>query len=295
MNLREGVFLPHCRPTGGSVKTTVGWMVAAAIIVACWINCSAAEEQGGNDRRQQAQALVASGKPADALPIYDELTAGGSSDPSLYTEASRAATAAQDMRRAATYIERHVKAEPDNFVLPSIVAYAWRLAGDEAKAQQAAKDYIAYWKASTNPVLRAHPYFRIDQFTAGNATVEVQQCVEIAGRLGVGYVFDVFAPENTPQSSGGSPAPIFRQRIVLEHDRAVQELLAKQLNKPDVVRPSLDLLTSNSHATLNWFDSEPDYATLRAIVVKLLAGADVSSNPPMGKAWAGLTCVTEGK
>jgi hypothetical protein len=123
-------------------------MIAATIIAACWINGSVAEEQGGGDQRQQAQALVASGKPAEALPIYDELTAAGSSNPSLYSEATPAATAAHDMPRAAIYFERHVKAEPDNFILRSLVPYVWRLAGDEAKAKQAATDYIAYWKAS---------------------------------------------------------------------------------------------------------------------------------------------------
>jgi hypothetical protein len=87
-----------------------------------------------------------------------------------------------------------------------------------------------------------------------------------------------------------------RLKIVLEHDRAVQELLAKQLNKPDVVRPSLDLLMPDKHVTLNWFDSEPDYATLRAMVMKYVSGTgDLSTMPPVGRAWAGLTCMTEDK
>jgi hypothetical protein len=73
-------------------------------------------------------------------------------------------------------------------------------------------------------------------------------------------------------------------------------MLAKQLNKPDVVQPSLDLLTPEKHVTLNWFNSEPDYPSLRAIVAKYVTGeADLSSSPPMGGAWAGLTCVAESK
>jgi hypothetical protein len=277
------------------VKTTVRWMIVASVIVTCWVSGAAATEQGDADRRQQAQALVTSGKPAEALPIYDELTAAGPSDPSLYSEASRAASAVHDMRRVATYIERASKAEPDNFVLPSLVVLVWRQAGDEAKAQEAARNYIAYWKASTNPILRGHPLFKIDRFSTGNASVEVQQCVEIGGKLGVGYVFDIFSPAGAPQSPG-NPEPAHRQRIVLEHDRAVQELLAKQLNKPDVVRPSLDLLSPDAHVTLKWFDKEPDYLTLRAIVVKYVTDeGDLSTKPEMGKSWSGLTCMTEDK
>jgi len=270
-------------------------MIAVVIVATCWIGASVAAEEGADPRRAQAQSLVAAGKPAEALPIYDELTAAGSTDSSLYNEASRAAVAAHDMRRGATYIERKIKLEPNNYVLRYLMPFAWRMAGDEARAQRAGEDFIAYWKTSTDPILRSRRSFRIDQFSAGNATVEVEQCIEIAGPLGVGYMFEIFAPANPPPSPA-ELAQTHRERIVLEHDRAVHELLAKQLNKPDVVRPSLDLLSPAGHVTLKWFDAEPDYASLREIVAKYVAGEqDLASKPPMGNAWAGLTCLTQGK
>jgi hypothetical protein len=270
-------------------------VIVAALVATCWIGASAAAESGADPRREQARSLVASGKPADALPIYDELTASGSSDATLYKEATQAAVAAHDRRRTAIYAEGQVTAEPDNVILHSLVAYAWRMAGDEAQAPRAGEDFIAYWKASTNPAVRARPLFRIDRFDTGNATVTVYQCVEIAGKLGVGYLFEISTPTSPPPQPSEA-ALTQRQRIVLEHDRAVQELVAKQLNKPDAVRPSLDLLSPGTHATLRWFDAEPDYPTLRDVVGKyVVSEGDLTSKPPMGNAWAGLTCLTEGK
>jgi hypothetical protein len=266
-----------------------------SLIATCWIGGSAAAEDGVDPRRVQAQSLVSSGKPAEALPIYDELTAAGSSDPALYSEASRAAAAAHDMRRVAVYLERNINTHPYNYILRHILPFAWRIAGDEAQAQRSREAYIGYWKASTDPTLRSSRSFRIDRFSAGNATVEVYQCVEIAGPLGVGYAFEIFAPANPP-ADPNALAQAQRQRIVLEHDRNVQEFLAKQLNKPDVVRPSLDLLSPGTHTTLRWFDAEPDYPTIRDIVAQYVASeTDLPSKPPMGNAWAGLTCLTEGK
>jgi hypothetical protein len=270
-------------------------LVVAAFIAMCSTAALAAAENGADSRREQAQSLVATGKPAEALPLYDELTAAASPDAALYKEALRAAAAAHDKRRTAIYFERQAKAAPDDFVLQSLIAYAWRMAGDEAEARRAGADFIVYWKASTNPALRARPFFRIDQFGTGNATVTVYQCVEVAGKLGVGYLFDIATPTIPPPPPGESPLTP-RQRIVLEHDRAVQELLAKQLNKPDVVRPSLDLLSPGQHATLRWFDAEPDYLAVRDIVGKyVVSEGDLASKPPMGNAWAGLTCTTDTK
>jgi hypothetical protein len=55
------------------------------------------------DRRQQAQALVASGKPAEALAIYDELTAAWAgltcmTEGKLHARSQKPATGPKRMR-----------------------------------------------------------------------------------------------------------------------------------------------------------------------------------------------------
>ncbi|TAI65815.1 hypothetical protein CWO89_11555 [Bradyrhizobium sp. Leo170] len=270
-------------------------VMAIVLLAICCIGGPVAAEENIESRRAQARALAAAGKPAEALPIYDDLTLSGSLDSALYKEATQAAAAAHDMRRVPLYMERRVKADPSDYTTRSIIALAWRVAGDEAQAKRSREDYLAFWRASTDPRVRAIPFLAIDQFSAGDSTVYAYQCVEVAGDFGVGYMFEVYTPM-------GPPLPLteaiknHRQRIVLEHNKMTQKVLS-ELNKRDGPPvPTLDLLTPDRHATLQMFDGEPDYPMLRDIVAKYVANEqDLASKPPMGRAWNHIRCLTESK
>ena len=271
------------------------WMKAVALIAVVGLMVSSATAQEDGVRRQQARSFATSGKLAEALKIYDELTASGSSDLTLYTEATRTAAAAQDMRRGAVYRERHLKIDPNDYNIRSIIPFAYRMAGDEAEAARSREEVRAWWKASTDPNIRAQSSIVIDRFRAGIWTVYVVECMEIAGDFGVGYMFDVWGPK-TPPLPPEERAANHRERIVLEHNRLDQKVLS-QLNQQDApIHPTLDLLSAEGHATLKWFDSEPTYPVLRDVVGQYVANdKGLATRPPMGNAWSRITCKVDGK
>ncbi|HLX14794.1 MAG TPA: hypothetical protein VKS24_06260 [Bradyrhizobium sp.] len=165
---------------------------------------SQAVAQNGDARREQARSFANSGKLSEALSIYDELTSSGSRDLTLYAEATRTAAAAQDMRRAAIYRERRLKIDPDDYNTRSTISLAYQLAGDEAEARRSRDEFRAFWKASTDPKVRAQPSLVIDRFQAGPWTIYAVECMEIAGDYGgrlhvrcVGAAGSSFAPRRT--------------------------------------------------------------------------------------------------
>jgi hypothetical protein len=271
------------------------WMKAVALIGFVGLTFSSAAAQEGSVRREQARTFAASGNFVEALSIYDELTSSGSSDLTLYTEAAHAAAAAQDMRRGAIYRERRLKIDPNDYNTRFTIPLAYRLAGDETEARRSREEFRAWWKASTDPSVRAQPSLVIDRFKVGPWTVYAVECMEIAGDYGVGYMFDVWGPK-APPLPPEERAANHRERIVLEHNRLDQKIMSelKQENAP--MHPTLDLLSAQGHATLKWFDSEPAYPALREAVTQFVANdKGLAARPPMGNAWSHITCRVEGK
>jgi len=269
-------------------------MALALIGIVVVAVCPAAAQDDGI-RRQQARSLATSGKLGEALSIYDELTKSGSNDLTLYTEASRTAAAAQDMRRGAVYRERRLKIEPNDYTTRSTIPLAYRLAGDEVEARRSREEFRAWWKVSTDPEVRARSSLVIDRFQAGPWTVYAVECMEIAGDYGVGYMFDVWGPKAPPLPPEEREAN-HRERIVLEHNRLDQKILSELKHEDAPMNPTLDLLFANGHATLKWFDSEPAYPALRDAVSQFVASDKaLATRPPFGNSWSRITCMAGGK
>lgn len=271
------------------------WIKAMALTVVVGLMISSAASQEAGDRRQQARSFASSGKLSEALSIYDELTSSGSRDLTLYTEATNAAAAAQDMRRSAVYRERRLKIYPNDYNARSTIPLAYRLAGDEAEARRSRDEFRAFWKASTDPKIRAQASLVIDRFQAGSWTVYAVECMEIAGDYGVGYMFDVWGPKVPPLSPEERVAN-HRERIVLEHNRLDQKILSELKQRDVPMHPTLDLLSAEGHATLKLFDREPTYAAIRDAVSQFVANdKNLATRPPMGNAWSQITCMVGGK
>jgi hypothetical protein len=255
---------------------------------------SQAVAQDDDARREQARSFANSGKLSEALLIYDQLTSSGSRDLTLYAEATRTAAAAQDMRRAAIYRERRLKVDPNDYNTRSTIPLAYRLAGDEAEARRSRDEFRTFWKASTDPKVRAQSSLVIDRFQAGPWTVYAVECMEIAGDYGVGYIFDVWGPK-APPLPPEERAANHRERIVLEHSRLDQRVLSELKHENAPVHPSLDVLSGSGHRTLKWFNNEPTYAAVRDIVSQFVANdKELASNPPVGSGWS-IECMVQGK
>lgn len=180
---------------------------------------STVRAQTPDPRRDQARALASSGKFADALALYDTLTASGSTDLALYGEAANVAKAAGDMKRLGLYSERQSKIDPGDAHLRMLAPLAYQIAGDDADALRLRQDYLAFRKASTDPKINSQSFFMIDRFRVGAYMVNALECPEIGGKFGIGYIFDVFGPKDTPLTQA-EMLPNHREKIVVEHDQA---------------------------------------------------------------------------
>lgn len=266
----------------------------AALVGVLAIIASAAAQDGEASQRDQARSLAASGNLADALKIYDDLTASGSSEIALYNEAKQAAIAAHDLRRAAVYSERRIKIDPQDYETRTFIPLAYRVAGDEKEAARAREDFIAYWKASSDPNVRSKPFLLIDMFRAGAWSVHVIQCTEIGGDFGVGYIFDIWGPKALPLPPE-QLAENHRGRIVLEHNRMDQKIMSEIEHKESPIKPTLDALFANQHVTLKWFGEEPPYGVIRDVVGSYVANdKEIAAKAPLGNSWRGLTCLPAG-
>ena len=80
-------------------------------------------------RRATALAATQQGRPEQALPIYDTLTALEHVDPQVFQEAHQAAMRAHDFRRSAIYGERQLSSAPNNFPVMEQIAFSYHMSG----------------------------------------------------------------------------------------------------------------------------------------------------------------------
>jgi len=267
--------------------------VVLAVLFAASLNPAYADTP--DPRREHAKSLAASGNQKDALALYDVLTASGSSDTTLYIEAIAIAKASGDMKRVGLYGERQIRIDPGNQQIRALIPVAYQVAGDQADAQRARQEYVAYWKASTDPTVRAKPFFMIDSFRVGLYMVNVLQCSEIAGNFGVEYMFDIIGPSEVPLA----PTELLanhRERFVVEHDLIAQKVALELGGDQPKVAATLDLLSAPNQALLRMFAKEPTYPELRELVAQNVASdASLATKPPMNGAWGRVTCQLSGK
>jgi hypothetical protein len=111
---------------GALMKKIAGPRLGASLslILICPLSAHAAEPNSPTsanvtELRSTALAATQQGRPEQALPVYDTLTALEHIDPQVFQEAHLAAMRAHDFHRSAMYGERQLSSAPNNFSVMS--------------------------------------------------------------------------------------------------------------------------------------------------------------------------------
>jgi hypothetical protein len=258
-----------------------------SLILICLLSAHAAEPNSptsANITELRSTALVATqqGRPEQALPIYDTLTALEHVDPQLFQEAHLAAMRAHDFRRSAMYGERQLSSAPNNFSVMEQVAFSYHMSGDLSNFELA-RDRVFKSRLSTTDMKIQSNRLLFDYFGAGNARVFSNECYRADPPLRIKYRFDVMDP------APGTPAgQVLRGFLVLENleadDRVAKELIGN-------ARPvfSLDAFEKDRtvHKTIQSYIGEPKYEMVKARVAQYLDDGKIISSyaAPEGKSF----------
>jgi hypothetical protein len=224
--------------------------------------------------RSTALAATQQGRPEQALPIYDTLTALEHVDPQVFQEAHLAAMRAHDFHRSAMYGERQLSSAPNNFSVMEQIAFSHHMSGD-LRNFELARDRVFKFRLSTTDIKIQSNRLLFDYFGVGNARVFSNECYRADPPLRIKYRFDVMDP------APGTPAgQVLRAFLVLENPEA-DDKAAKELSGDARPHFSLDAFEKNRtvHKTIQPYIGEPKYEMVKARVAQYLNdGAIISSS-----------------
>ena len=274
---------------GARMKKISGPPLGASLslILICLSSAHAAEPDSPTtvniiELRSTALAATQQGRPEQALPIYDTLTALEHLDPQVFQEAHLAAMRARDFHRSALYGERQLTSAPSNFSVMEQIAFSYHMSGDLSNFQLA-RDRAFKFRLNTTDIKIQSNRLLFDYFGVGNARVFSNECYRADPPLRIKYRFDVMDP--APSAPAGQ---VLRATLVLENPEA-DDKVAKELTGDARPHFSLDAFEKNKtvHKTIQSYVGEPKYEMVKARVAQYLDdGAIVSSSTaPEGKSF----------
>ena len=198
----------------------------------------------------------------EALEFYRQSLAQEPSDDALWN-AGLAAYLGGDAETAIEFWSRLKETAPDDLRLRGKLVQAYELKGDKANRDRERAELIELWRTS-----RAdddEPFFCRDQFQAGGRRLMVFEHYELEGPRAVKYTFIVLQPEVDEED----------YRLSLGSNDATNQL-AHELGEVAEGERAFHLDgyydEGTRHATFEIFKKEPDYDTVKAMVVEILEG-----------------------
>lgn len=215
--------------------------------------------------------------------MYDALLQQAQMDPKVFEEAHLAAMRAHDFKRAASYGERQLAAQPDNFSVIQQLAFSYHMAGDSGNFEKARERAFKYRLSTTDKSIQSDRLL-FDYFKAGQALVFVNQCYKASPPFRIKYRFDVM-------DDGAAEKQLPRTFLVLEN-LLVDDQVAKELTGETRPHFSLDAFENyrTVHRTIQPYLGEPSYDVVKAPVIDYLKNSGPvtsSSTAPAGKKFAG--------
>ncbi|MGE0492047.1 MAG: hypothetical protein AB7S38_22730 [Vulcanimicrobiota bacterium] len=198
----------------------------------------------------------------EALEFYRQSLAEGETESTLWN-AGLAAYLSGQAEAALEYWSKLKQFAPDDLRLRGKLIQAYELKGDKVNRDRERAELVELWRSS-----RAdddEPFFCRDQFQAGGNRVMVFENYELEGPRAVKYTFIVLQPEVDEED----------YRISLgSYD--VTNQLAHELGEVAEGERAYHLDgyydEGARHATFEMFKKEPDYDTVKAMVVEILEG-----------------------
>jgi tetratricopeptide (TPR) repeat protein len=168
---------------------------------------------------------------------------------------------------ALPYFQKSLQLSPDDPTVNALLVQAYAQTGDKAHRDQQRAILRGYHSDGKHPAFAQTPAYLIETIPVADKTIQAIEFYEPSGKFRFYYRFNIFDSAGKLQSF-----------IALESDDADQPLFAQQHPREAAAgkrRFSLDGYARPvdghvSQALYTFYDGEPDYDTVRALVVKLV-------------------------
>ena len=212
------------------------------------------------EQDQPAEALARFRQIVDEMPTpYGSLWYGGS-----------AAIAIDDRQTAIDYSERLLSYSerpwPSDWYIHIRLVPLYHQVGDFAARDRARDAAVAAWEASDDPEVRDRTVFVIETVNVEGTRVRALQRVCLCGEVAKRYVFTI------------EPAQGASWFITLGSYETTSDYARERQGRPAEWRIwHLDGYAPGIHYTFTFFDQEPDYDTVAAIMRQIVASGDPAS------------------
>jgi tetratricopeptide (TPR) repeat protein len=216
----------------------------------------------------QAMALLKDGKKAEALQAFEAIVASHPPEPSpaLY-EAAAIALDSNKWQEAKPYAQQLVKLNPGSMLAWELMVQVDQASGATEDEKLATDSLYSAWRSALDPSVKARLSFTRDRIFGPKRTLIVNQTLEPIGEDILRYVFQ-------PIDSVGHPS----HYLILHSDSQTNE----QWRDAGTITDSqavyhLDEIKRQPDGTeaavpYKFFIGEPDYETVRKVVVDILNG-----------------------
>ncbi len=268
------------------MKPRVGALALALVLAlsASPVIGQTGDARGADQWLAEGESLIDADRFEAALDSFEKAL---EADPRHLAALSMAANVSRVLKqyaKAAAFMERLRPIVPGNLRLRQDLIRMYMRLGEYEKREVVRQELMALWKASDDP--DKEPSFLMDDFEVDAFRVLAHQVHELMGERAVRYHFAVFRDGlKTPVMvvSLGSYASTDNFDRESNPDRAYDRLFHLD-GYATVMHEGRE---SNQHQTLGFFQGEPPYAKVRALVIDYLKGASApasSSRMPKRKA-----------
>jgi tetratricopeptide (TPR) repeat protein len=216
----------------------------------------------------QAMALLKDGKKTEALQAFEAIIAAHPPQPApaLY-EAATIALGLNQWREAKPYAQELVKRIPGSMQAWELMVQGDQASGDGDDQKLAMDSLYSAWRGAPDPSIKARVSFIRDRIFGSHHTLIVSQTLEPVGEDVLRYVFQ-------PVESAGHPS----HYLVLHSDDQTNQqwrdngtiTFSQAVYHLDGVRRLPD--GTEASAPYKFFIDEPNYETVRALVIDILNG-----------------------
>jgi tetratricopeptide (TPR) repeat protein len=173
----------------------------------------------------------------------------------------------QKPSEALSYFQKALQLSPDDPTVHGLLLQAYAQSGDKVHRDQERAILLGYHSDGKHPEFAQIPAFLIETIPVGDKIIQATEFYEPAGEFHFYYRFNIFDDDGHIQSF-----------IALESDDADQAFFAEKHPKEAAAgerRFSLDGYSKSADGHVNqalytFFDGQPSYDAVRALVIKLV-------------------------
>jgi len=238
--------------------------------LAGWPGAARADTAWAKTTFDQAGKLSGAGHYAEALALYEQIIAREPTAKLSYCQAGAAAAGTGDLAKSIGYYQTCRKLFPEALTPRAELVKLYQVQGDLANRDRERSELLALHRKTRNPQTKAIDHYTRDIFAVGNVSVVAWEYFNLTGDWPSRYRFFVLDADGRQLYSIG-----------LNSAAAAQAKAAALLgHKPRGRVFHLDIEQGNTATNIKLFEGEPDYDTVRPLVVDAIRRRPATKTTP---------------